>query len=112
MILSFNPRRFIQGLSIPGMVAGLLLGVSGTGAQAASAVITGDGGWLFPAWESLSKVDNPGTARNIARVKHLQQQTCTPAHRAGCAGGADESAVLCPAPARRSALERRRHAAL
>ncbi|VVP43568.1 hypothetical protein PS838_04981 [Pseudomonas fluorescens] len=74
MILSFNPQRFIQGLSIPGMVAGLLLGVSGTGAQAASAVITGDGGWLFPAWESLSKVDNPGTARNIARLEHLQRR--------------------------------------
>jgi alginate O-acetyltransferase complex protein AlgJ len=29
---------------------------------------------LFPAWESLSQVDNPGTARNIALVKELQQR--------------------------------------
>jgi alginate O-acetyltransferase complex protein AlgJ len=61
-------------LSIPGMFAGLLLSLSGASVQAASAVITGDGGWLFPAWESLSKVDNAGTARNIALVKTLQQQ--------------------------------------
>ena len=74
MIFSFKPQRLIHRLSIPGMVAGLLLGLSGTGVQAASAVITGNGGWLFPACESLSKVDNPGTARNIALVKQLQQQ--------------------------------------
>lgn len=61
-------------LSIPGVIAGLLLSLSGASVQAASAVITGDGGWLFPAWESLSKVDNAGTARNIALVKTLQQQ--------------------------------------
>lgn len=61
-------------LSIPGMIAGLLLSLSGASVQAASAVITGDGGWLFPAWESLSKVDNTGMARNIALVKTLQQQ--------------------------------------
>ena len=61
-------------LSIPGVIAGLLLSLSGASVQAASAVITGDGGWLFPAWESLSKVDKAGTARNIALVKTLQQQ--------------------------------------
>ncbi|ANJ56738.1 alginate O-acetyltransferase AlgX-related protein [Pseudomonas silesiensis] len=74
MIRSFEPLRFIHRSSFPGIVAGLLLGLSGTGVQAASAVITGDGGWLFPAWESLSKVDNPGTTRNVALVKQLQQQ--------------------------------------
>jgi len=61
-------------LSIPGVIAGLLLSLSGASVQAGSAVITGDGGWLFPAWESLSKVDNTGMARNIALVKTLQQQ--------------------------------------
>jgi alginate O-acetyltransferase complex protein AlgJ len=61
-------------LSIPGVIAGLLLSLSGASVQAASAVIAGDGGWLFPAWESLSKVDNTGMARNIALVKTLQQQ--------------------------------------
>ncbi|MDQ0122929.1 alginate O-acetyltransferase complex protein AlgJ [Pseudomonas lini] len=74
MILSFEPLRFIHRLSFPGIVASLLLGLSGTGVHAASAVITGDGGWLFPAWESLSKVDNPGTTRNIALVEQLQRQ--------------------------------------
>lgn len=69
MTFSFKPRRLI-----PATLAGLLLSLAGTGVQAASAVITGNGGWLFPAWENLSKVDNPGTARNIALVKQLQQR--------------------------------------
>ncbi|MDI1330432.1 twin-arginine translocation pathway signal [Pseudomonas sp.] len=58
---------------VSALIAGVLLSLSGTGVEAASAVITGEGGWLFPAWESLSKVDNPGTTRNIALVKQLQQ---------------------------------------
>ncbi|MET0777664.1 MAG: twin-arginine translocation pathway signal [Pseudomonas mandelii] len=61
-------------LPVPAMIAGLLLSLSGANAQAASAVITGEGGWLFPAWESVSKVDNAGMARSIALVKRLQQQ--------------------------------------
>ncbi|PMZ43533.1 twin-arginine translocation pathway signal, partial [Pseudomonas sp. GW247-3R2A] len=58
---------------VSALIAGVLLSLSGTGVEAASAVITGEGGWLFLAWESLSKVDNPGTTRNIALVKQLQQ---------------------------------------
>ena len=58
---------------VSALIAGVLLSLSGTGVEAASAVITGEGGWLFPAWESLSKVDNPSTTRNIALVKQLQQ---------------------------------------
>jgi alginate O-acetyltransferase complex protein AlgJ len=61
-------------LPVSALFAGLLLSLSGTAAQAASAVITGKDGWLFPAWESLSKVDNAGTARSIALVKDVQQQ--------------------------------------
>lgn len=74
MNLQSRPERLIRRLSMPAMIAGLLSSLSGTGVQAASAVITGDGGWLFPAWESLSKVDNTGTARSIALVRELQQQ--------------------------------------
>jgi alginate O-acetyltransferase complex protein AlgJ len=58
---------------VSALIAGVLLSLSGPGVEEASAVITGEGGWLFPAWESLSKVDNPGTTRNIALVKQLQQ---------------------------------------
>ena len=58
-----SPRVFADVKT--GVIAGLLLSLSGASVQAASAVITGDGGWLFPAWESLSKVDNAGTARNF-----------------------------------------------
>ena len=68
MILQLKSR-----LPVPAMIAGLLLSLSGSGVEAASAVITGEGGWLFPAWESLNKVDNPGATRNIALVKELQQ---------------------------------------
>ncbi|MEO8642791.1 twin-arginine translocation pathway signal [Pseudomonas sp.] len=60
-------------LPVTAMIGGLLLSLSVTCVQAASAVITGENGWLFPAWESLSKVDNTGTARSIALVKELQQ---------------------------------------
>lgn len=60
-------------LPVPAMIGGLLLSLSVTCVQAASAVITGENGWLFPAWESLNKVDNTGAARNIALVKELQQ---------------------------------------
>jgi len=58
------------------VLAGLLICLTGTGtgAQAASAVITGKDGWLFPAWESLSKVDNAGNARTVALLKDVQQQ--------------------------------------
>ena len=74
MSLQSRPERFIRRLSMPALIAGLLSSLSGTGVQAASAVITGDDGWLFPAWESLSKVDNTGTARSTALVRELQQQ--------------------------------------
>ena len=56
------------------VLAGLLLSLAGTGAQAPSAVITGKDGWLFPAWESLSKVDNAGNTRTVALLKDVQQQ--------------------------------------
>lgn len=68
MILAMKSR-----LPVAAMIAGVLLSLSGPGVEAASAVFTGEGGWLFPAWESLSKVDNPGMDRNIALVKQLQQ---------------------------------------
>lgn len=64
-------QRLLRRLPV---LAGLLLGLAGTGAQAASAVITGKDGWLFPAWESLSKVDNAGNTRTVALLKDVQQQ--------------------------------------
>ncbi|MFJ7284586.1 twin-arginine translocation pathway signal [Pseudomonas sp. NPDC099000] len=60
-------------LPVPALIAGVVLSLSGTGVEAASVVITGEGGWLFPAWESLKRVDNPGATRNIALIKQLQQ---------------------------------------
>ena len=66
--------RPLRRLPLSAMFAGVLLSFCGTGAQAASAVITGSDGWLFPAWESLSKVDTAGTTRSIALIKDLQQQ--------------------------------------
>ncbi|WP_415769064.1 alginate O-acetyltransferase AlgX-related protein [Pseudomonas sp. LB3P38] len=60
-------------LPVPAVIGGLLLSLSVTCVQAASAVITGENGCLFPAWESLNKVDNTGAARSIALVKELQQ---------------------------------------
>jgi alginate O-acetyltransferase complex protein AlgJ len=56
------------------LLTGLLLGFSATAVQAASAVITGQDGWLFPAWESLSKVDNAGITRNIGLIKDVRRQ--------------------------------------
>ena len=70
----FKHVRLTPRLAVSTLIAGLLLSLSSTAVQAASAVITGDGGWLFPAWESLSKVDNTGTARNVVLIKELQQQ--------------------------------------
>ena len=64
-------QRFTRRLPV---LAGLLLSLAGTGVQAASAVITGKDGWLFPAWESLSKVDNAGNSRSVALLKDVQQQ--------------------------------------
>ena len=64
-------QRLLRRLPV---LAGLLLSLAGTSAQAASAVITGKDGWLFPAWESLSKVDNAGNARTVALLKDVQQQ--------------------------------------
>ncbi|WP_109513474.1 alginate O-acetyltransferase AlgX-related protein [Pseudomonas ovata] len=55
-------------------VAAVLLSLSGTAAQAASAVIVGQDGWLFPAWESLSQVDNAGLARSTTLVRQVQQR--------------------------------------
>jgi len=64
-------QRFTRRLPV---LAGLLLSLAGTGVQAASAVITGKDGWLFPAWESLSKVDNAGNSRSVALLKDVQKQ--------------------------------------
>ena len=74
MTIHVKPERFLRRLPVSAMIVGVLLGVSGTAVQAASAVITGKDGWLFPAWESLNKVDNPGTARSIGLIKDVQQQ--------------------------------------
>ncbi|WP_449440072.1 MULTISPECIES: alginate O-acetyltransferase AlgX-related protein [Pseudomonas] len=74
MTSPFKHVRLTPRLAVSTLIAGLLLSLSSTAVQAASAVITGDGGWLFPAWESLSKVDNTGTARNVVLIKELQQQ--------------------------------------
>lgn len=74
MTSPFKHVRLTPRLAVSTLIAGLLLSLSSTAVQAASAVITGDGGWLFPAWESLSKVGNTGTARNVVLIKELQQQ--------------------------------------
>lgn len=71
MTIHVKPQRF---LPVCAMFAGMVLSLSGTAVQAASSVITGKDSWLFPAWESLNKVDNPGTARSIALIKDVQQQ--------------------------------------
>ena len=64
----------LRRLSPVALVAGALFGLSSTAVQAASAVITGQDGWLFPAWESLSKVDNAGITRTVDLVKQVRQQ--------------------------------------
>ncbi|WP_426116381.1 alginate O-acetyltransferase AlgX-related protein [Pseudomonas sp. DSP3-2-2] len=74
MTIHVKPERFLRHLPVSAMIAGVLLSLSGTAVQAASAVITGKDGWLFPAWESLNKVDNAGTARSIDLIKDVQQQ--------------------------------------
>ena len=71
MTIHVKPQRF---LPVCAMFAGALLSLSGTAVQAASAVVTGKDGWLFPAWESLNKVDNAGSARSIGLIKDVQQQ--------------------------------------
>ena len=71
MTIHVKPQRF---LPVCALLAGVLLSLSGTAVHAASAVITGKDGWLFPAWESLNKVDNAGTARSIGLIKDVQQQ--------------------------------------
>lgn len=60
-------------LPLGALIAGALLSLSST-VHAASAVITGQDGWLFPAWESLSTVDNPGITRTVALLKDVRQQ--------------------------------------
>lgn len=60
--------------SLPALVAAVFFSLSATTAHAASAVIVGQDGWLFPAWESLSKVDNAGTARSTTLIKQVQQR--------------------------------------
>lgn len=71
MTIHVKPQRF---LPVYAMFAGVVLSLSGTAVQAASTVVTGKDGWLFPAWESLNKVDNAGTARSIGLIKDVQQQ--------------------------------------
>ncbi len=71
MTIHVKPQRF---LPVCAMFAGVLFSLSGTAMQAAPAVVTGKDGWLFPAWESLNKVDNPSTARSIGLIKDVQQQ--------------------------------------
>ena len=61
-------------LSYRALFVGLLLGLAGNPAHAASAVITGQDGWLFPAWESVSKVDNAGMTRSVALIREFKQQ--------------------------------------
>ncbi|MBD8496235.1 twin-arginine translocation pathway signal [Pseudomonas syringae] len=58
----------------PCLLAGALLALPGLAPQAASQVITGQDGWLFPGWESLDSVDNAGMARNVTLLKDLQRQ--------------------------------------
>ncbi|WP_454918871.1 alginate O-acetyltransferase AlgX-related protein [Xanthobacter sediminis] len=41
-------------------------------AAAQSGVIQGQGGWLFPGWESLSVLDKAGIARTISLLKDTQ----------------------------------------
>lgn len=60
--------------SLPALMAAVVFSLSTTAAHAASAVIVGQDGWLFPAWESLSKVDNAGTARSTTLIKQVQQR--------------------------------------
>jgi len=74
MTIHVKPERFLRRLPVSAMLASVLLSLSGTAVQAASAVITGKDGWLFPAWESLNQVDNAGTARSIGLIKDVQQQ--------------------------------------
>lgn len=54
------------GLATAGLAAATLP------AAAQSGVIQGQGGWLFPAWESLSVLDKAGIARTIALLKDTQ----------------------------------------
>jgi alginate O-acetyltransferase complex protein AlgJ len=61
-------------LPLSALLTATLLSLSCNAAQAASAVVTGKDGWLFPAWESLSRVDNAGTTRSIGLIKDVQQQ--------------------------------------
>lgn len=74
MTTQAHPHSLPRCLPLAALFAGVLLSLTGTAVQAASAVITGKDGWLFPAWESLAKVDNAGTLRTIALVKDVQQQ--------------------------------------
>lgn len=69
-----RPLKAAPRVQKKAMIAALLLSLFGTSAQAASAVVTGKDGWLFPAWESLSKVDDKGTARSIALINEVRQQ--------------------------------------
>lgn len=74
MTTQAHPHSLPRRLPLAALFAGVLLSLTGTAVQAASSVITGKDGWLFPAWESLAKVDNAGTLRTIALVKDVQQQ--------------------------------------
>jgi alginate O-acetyltransferase complex protein AlgJ len=74
MIALKKTAGFARRLPLSSLIAAALLSLSGNAAQAASAVISGKDGWLFPAWESLSKVDNAGTTRSIGLIKDVQQQ--------------------------------------
>lgn len=54
------------GLATAGLAAGL------APAAAQNGVIQGQGGWLFPGWESLSVLDKAGIARTIDLLKATQ----------------------------------------
>lgn len=73
MTVSMKATHTVRRLPFLSIMSGALLCLSGT-VQAASAVISGQDGWLFPAWESLNKVDNVGTTRSVALVKEVSQQ--------------------------------------
>lgn len=58
--------------------AALAVGLAAAGAAASlpaaaqSGVIQGQGGWLFPGWESLTVLDKAGIARTIGLIKETQ----------------------------------------
>lgn len=67
-------KQHLRNLLSPMLLAGVLLGLSATGAQASSQVVIANEGWLFPGWEPLDKVDNAGITRNIALFQTISKR--------------------------------------